>query len=103
MQGGLGGCPNALYCVPVQEAGRLLRQRELGFDAGLLGAVAVKRRQLGNRTIWVLAASLGHDKARCSDKGAKEAGCVRLLNKGAKEAGCVRLLTSVGVTAMGSR
>ena len=37
----------------------------------------MKRRQLRNRTIWVLAASLGHDKARCSDKGAKEASCVR--------------------------
>mmetsp|Transcript_24065 Transcript_24065/g.61462 ORF Transcript_24065/g.61462 Transcript_24065/m.61462 type:complete len:299 (-) Transcript_24065:200-1096(-) len=76
-QGGLSGCPDALDCVPVQEAGRLLRQRELGFGAGLLSALAVQRRQLGNRTIWVLAASLGHDKARCSDKGAKETGCVR--------------------------
>ena len=65
------------HCVPVQEAGRLLRQRELGFGAGLLSALAVQRRQLGNRTIWVLAASLGHDKACCSDKGAQETGRVR--------------------------
>ena len=54
-QGGLGNRPDALDGILVQEASRLLRQRELGLDAGLLRALVMERCQLGNRAIGVLA------------------------------------------------